>query len=64
MIDKLKNSTLIKFILIDILLVFVLAMTIFLPIILCFTVSPWFLFLYAIPIGIYFGYKEYKEFDK
>lgn len=64
MIDKLKNSTLAKCILVGILFTFILAMMMFLPIILCFTVSPWFLFLYVIPVGIYFGYEGYKEFDK
>lgn len=57
--DKLK-----KIALAGIVILFVIMISIALPLILMIKVSVWFILLYAIPIGAFLGvYVYYEEFD-
>lgn len=60
--DKLKKIAL--FALAGIIILFVIMISIALPLILMIKVSVWFILLYAIPIGAFLGvYVYYEEFD-
>lgn len=60
--DKLKKIAL--FALAGIVILFVIMISIALPLILMIKVSVWFILLYAIPIGTFLGvYVYYEEFD-